>query len=89
MPPEVLQQYRDNDIRMLVNSIDMILSNLDRLRENENLEILSQIEMEIEKLSIDESVKPRLGNILWAPNLSIETALRTIAKLLSIPSYIN
>lgn len=89
MPPEVLQQYRDNDIKMLVNSINMILSNLDRLRENENLEILSQIEMEIEKLPIDEFVKPRLCNILWTPKLSIETSLRTVAKLLSIPSYIN
>lgn len=89
MPPEVLPQYHYNDINLLIKSLTMILGNLDRFHENENFEILSQIEMEIEKLPLDKSVKSALCNILWAPNLSIETSLSAIVKLLSNPSYIN
>ena len=89
MPPEAIRQDRYDHVKYLIVSINWIISALDRYSEEDILEILSKIETEIKKLPIDEFVKPRLCDILWSPQLSLEISLRTGVQLLSDPRYIN
>lgn len=89
MPPEAIRQDRYDHVKYLIVSINWIIRVLDRYSEEDILEILSKIETEIEQLPIDEFVKPRLCDILWSPQFSLEISLRTVAQLLSDPRYTN
>lgn len=79
MPPEAIHQSQCDPVKVLINSLNMIIANLDQCHEDENLEILSMIEQEIEKLPIGDSIKQSLCDILWLPTIPIGKSLCTIA----------
>lgn len=81
--------YRYDPVDSLVTALNIIIGNLDQYSEDEILETLPKIELEINNLPIDESVKPRLCNMLWDPSFSVNISLHAITALLSNQAYIT
>ena len=81
--------YRYAPVNSLITALNIIIGNLDQYSEDEVLETLPKIEMEINNLPIDESLKSRLCNMLWDPNHTVGASLRAITTLLSNQAYIT
>lgn len=81
--------YRYGPVDSLVTALNIIIGNLDQYSEDEVFEALPKIELEINNLPIDESVKPRLCNMLWDPNYTVGASLHAITALLSNKDYIT
>lgn len=80
--------YNDDPVHILITLLNIVIGNLDQYTENEILETLPKIEKAICDLPIDESVKPRLCDILWTTRVTVGASLRAITSLLSNQSYI-
>lgn len=81
--------YRYDPVDSLITALNIIIGNLDQYSEDEVFEALPKIELEINNLPIDESVKPRLCNMLWDPSVSVNISLHAITTLLSNQAYIT
>ena len=83
MPPEAVREHPHDPVKSLIITINLFLTAMDRYNEEEILEVLPTIESKIENLPLDESVKQHLCDILWAQQLPVVMALRTITTVLS------
>lgn len=81
--------YRYDPVDSLVTALNIIIGNLDQYSEDEVFEALPKIELEINNLPIDESLKSGLCDMLWDPDCSLGTTLRAITTLLSNQAYIT
>lgn len=87
--PKVPPAYRYDPVDITVSAINIVIGNLDQYTENEILETIPRIEKAICGLPIDESLKSRLCDMLWDPNVPVSTSLHTITTLLSKIQIVN
>ena len=84
MSPEDIRQVQYGRVTNLVQSLDMILKQLDQYSEDEILETLAKIEEAIELLPINESTKLALCDLLWNTDYGARESMNAVMHLLSV-----